>query len=190
MSSSDDDLDAYDDHTEYRRMVETHLVEVLESSLQANGLSWTNAPSTEGPFRVYRDAVCVLSEDVAEDLSRKVVDAWILAHIDGLTELYALAGAEPDRLHFGVGPAPTDSRLSVDEFESRFRALVRHHVDVLGGSIAARLSTMIPRPVMEISRIEILLGAEATTDVYVIFDGEGGILSDVLGLDDPEEYEE
>lgn len=47
---------------------------------------------------------------------------------------------------------------------------------------------MYPRPEVEISKIEVLLGAEATTDVYVISEGEGGLLSGLLGLDEPEDY--
>lgn len=182
--------DGPDDLDKYRQIVKTHLVDTLESSLRLNGISWTNVPATEGVYRVYRDAVCHLSDDVAEFLSRKNVDAWIVVHIEGLIELYARGGVEPGRLYFGVGSEPTGDRLSTEEFESRFRALVEYHVEELGGSIAARLSTMYPRPELEISRIEVLLGAEATTDVYVISVGEGGLLSGILGLDEPEEYDD
>lgn len=185
MRSLDDGLDDLD---RFRQIVKTHLVDTLESSLRLNGISWTNVPATEGGYRVYRDAVSRLSDDVANFLSRRSVDSWIVVDIDGLVELYARGGIEPGRLYFGVGSEPTGDRLSTEEFESRFRALVEYHVEELGGSIAARLSTMYPRPEVEISKIEVLLGAEATTDVYVISEGEGGLLSGLLGLDEPEDY--
>lgn len=169
----------------FHQIVETRFVETLEASLQANGISWADTPLTKGGYRIYLDGTCKLSEDVASLLSRTTINTWLGVHLEGLIDFYAHAGTEPDLLYFGVGSYPTGEPLSPREFENQFRALVRYHTEELAGSIAARLSTIYPRPQIEISRIEVMLGAEANTDVYVIFKGEQSILKGLIGFEAP-----